>query len=191
MDAHIIWSLLAESGMEHLHLTEDETGITADGLVLGLDDGAPFRLSYVLRAQRDWAIRECQLTVGNPDGPALLLRSDGAGRWTDAAGEPYPLLDGCHDVDIRVTPFTNTLPIRRLALAPGASAELHVGYITVPDLSIRPVRQRYTCLARSESGGIYRYDSLDSGFRADLTVDAHGLVVEYPGIWKRVWASVT
>jgi hypothetical protein len=100
-------------------------------------------------------------------------------------------LDGCHDVDIRVTPFTNTLPIRRLALAPGASAELRVGYITVPDLSIRPVRQRYTCLARSESGGIFRYDSLDSGFRADLTVDAHGLVVEYPGIWMRVWASVT
>jgi hypothetical protein len=58
--------------------------------------------------------------------------------------------------------------------------------MTVPDLSIRPVRQRYTCLSRTASGGIYRYEALESHFTADLPVDAQGLVVDYPGIWKRV-----
>jgi len=92
----------------------------------------------------------------------------------------YPL-----DIDISHTPFTNTLPIHRLALTPGESADLLVAYITVPDLSVRPVQQRYTCLSHTTSGGVYRYEGLESNFTADLLVDAQGLVVDYPGIWKR------
>jgi hypothetical protein len=189
MDAHIVWSLLPQPGLEHLHLVDGETEVLADGLVLGIADPALFRLSYQVRAAGDWTVRECQLQVGDTSGQLLRLSSDGQGHWTDADGNPYPALDGCRDVDISVTPFTNTLPIRRLALTPGESQELLVAYITVPDLGVRPVRQRYTCLSRTASGGLYRYEGLESGFRADLSVDAHGLVIEYPDIWKRVWIS--
>jgi uncharacterized protein len=113
-------------------------------------------------------------TVGIP-GPLLAY----------SAKQAFSTLDGCLDLDISRTPFTNTLPIRRVALAPGESTDLLVAYTSVPDLSIRPVRQRYTCLSRTPSDGTYRYEGLESNFTADLLVDEKALVVDYPGIWKR------
>ena len=186
MESHVWWTPLQETGLEHLHLVEDDTGVVADGLVLGIEHATPFRLWYQVRADSGWSVRECLLQVGGDKGQALHLYSDGLGHWTDAAGAACSTLDGCLDVDISRTPFTNTLPVRRLALAPGQSADLLVVYITIPDLSVRPAQQRYTCLSRTTSGGLYRYEGLDSGFTAELPVDAQGLVVDYPGIWKRV-----
>lgn len=187
MDTHVYWTLLEQPGLEHLHLTATDDGILADGLVLGSEEAVPFRLWYQVRAERDWTVRECAFQAAGPPGPPVRYTSDGQGRWTDAAGHHVPALDGCLDVDIAVTPFTNTLPIQRLALAPGERAEVLVAYVTVPDLGVRPVRQRYTCLSRGVSGGVYRFEGLESGFRADLEVDGDGLVVEYPSLWRRLW----
>lgn len=44
--------------------------------------------------------------------------------------------------------------------------------------------QRYTCL---EPHKLYRYESLDSDFTRDITVDENDLVIEYPGLFRRVW----
>ncbi len=185
MDSHVWWTPLQQTGLEQLHLLENETGVVADGLVLGIEHATPFRLWYQVRTDSTWNVRECFLQVGGEKGQTLHLYTDSQGQWTDAAGVACSVLDGCLDIDISCTPFTNTLPIRRLALTPGESVDLLVAYITVPDLSIRPVQQRYTCLSRTASGVIYRYEGLESNFTADLLVDAQGLVMDYPGIWKR------
>jgi hypothetical protein len=184
MDVHVFWSTLQEPGMEHLHLTEASGEVVATGTVLGVASGA-FQLVYEVRAASDWRVRSCALQVEGASRHALRLASDGIGHWTDEAGQRLPALDGCLDVDIMATPFTNTLPIRRLALTPGESAEIVVAYISVPDLAVRPARQRYTHLTQTDAGGTYRYEGLESGFHADLAVDADGLVLDYPGIWGR------
>ena len=44
----------------------------------------------------------------------------------------------------------------------------------------------HTCLEKSDGGGLYRFLSLDGGFTADLLVDADGLVLDYPGLFRRV-----
>jgi hypothetical protein len=49
-----------------------------------------------------------------------------------------------------------------------------------------PEPQRYTCLEKSDRGGLYRFLSLDGEFTADLPVDAGGLVLDYPGLFRRV-----
>ena len=172
--------------MEHLHLTEASGEVVATGTVLGVAGGGAFHLVYEVRAASDWRVRSCAVRVEGASGRALRLASDGMGHWTDEAGQRLPALDGCLDVDIMVTPFTNTLPIRRLALVPGESAEIVVAYISVLDLAVRPARQRYTHLTQTAAGGAYRYEGLDTSFRADLTVDADGLVLDYPGIWRRL-----
>jgi uncharacterized protein len=189
MDTHVCWTALQQPGLEHLHLMEHEAEIVADGLVLAVEGAAPYRLWYQVRADGEWRVRECLLQVGGVNGATMRLSSDGLGHWTDADGNACASLDGCLDVDISVTPFTNTLPLRRLALAPDASADLQVVYISVPALSVRLARQRYTCLARTASGGRYRYEGLESGFQAELAVDAQALVVDYPNLWKRVGMS--
>ena len=106
-----------------------------------------------------------------------MLHVDDQGHWRDDAG-PLPDLDGCLDVDISSTPCTNTLPIRRLALAIGESRDIDVAYLSVPRLTISRARQRYQRLDRG-----YRYRS--GRFAADLTVDDADLVIDYPNLWRR------
>jgi uncharacterized protein len=185
METYAWWVPLELAGLEQLHLTENETGAVADSFVLGIAGTTPFRLWYQIRVDRAWNVRECILQVSGEQGQTLHLLTDGQGHWTDGTGVAYSTLDGCLDLDISRTPFTNTLPLRRLALVPGESTDLQVAYIRVPELSISPVRQRYTRLSRTPSGGTYRYEGLDSPFTADLLVDEKALVVDYPGIWKR------
>lgn len=112
----------------------------------------------------------------------VALTSDGAGRWM-RDGVAMGALDGAIDVDVSATPFTNTLPIRRLALAAGVSAEILVAYVDVPSLAISAERQRYTCL---ESARRYRFEALDGDFTRTLEVDADALVVSYPGLFRRL-----
>src|SRR5919202_919336 len=101
---------------------------------------------------------------------ALRLRSDGEGRW-----DGHPELDGCLDVDLRCTPFTNTLPIRRLREG-GAVRAAWIGL----ELEIEPLQQRYTPL------GDRRWHYQAGDFERELEVDEHGLVIDYPGGWRRV-----
>jgi hypothetical protein len=91
-----------------------------------------------------------------------------------------PALDGCVDVDISTTPLTNTLPVRRLRLAPGDSTEIQVGYVEVPALTITAVSQRYTRIDERT----YRYAS--GSFAADVIFDEDDLVTDYEGLWQRV-----
>lgn len=92
------------------------------------------------------------------------------------------------DVDITATPLTNTLPIRRLSLKPGESADIKVAYVTIPDLSVTPDEQRYTRLDERTDRGRYRFEQLGTGFTAILQLDAERLVEHYSELFNRVWA---
>src|SRR5262245_17667934 len=124
METHVFWTALEQPGLEQLHLVENASGVVADGLVLGSKDAAPFRLWYQVKADSNWNVRECCFQVGGVQGKTARLSSDGRGHWTDGEGVSCPALDGCLDIDIACTPFTNTLPLRRLALTPGESTDL-------------------------------------------------------------------
>jgi hypothetical protein len=183
----IFWEPSSDLGLEHLRLEVHHERLVADGLILRqMAQGAPVRLWYRLRCDGSARVRGAQVRLWQEDVERRLdLQADGAGRWSDGAGKPLTELDGCTDLDIAATPFTNTLPIRRLGLRPGGAAEIEVVYIAVPDLRVTRVRQRYSCLRADAGGGVYGYENLQNGFRADLPVDADGVVLDYPGQWRR------
>jgi uncharacterized protein len=183
----VMWSAWDGPGLGHLRLAARESGVVADGVVLGVTGGRPFRRSYEVRCDAHWRVRAARVGVpGEP--PKVELFSDGEGNWTGPDGRALPHLEGCGYVDVSETPFTNTLPIRRLGLSPGESAEITVAYLDGAELQPWPEPQRYACLRKGEGGGLYRFLSLDGGFTADLPVDADGLVVDYPGLFKRAFA---
>jgi hypothetical protein len=132
-------------------------------------------------------VREVRIELLGGDLRQVELRADGKGYWTKAAGDTLPSLQGCYDVDISATPFTNTLPIRRLGLRPSQAAELKVVYIPVPELEYGTAEQRYTCLQLSRRVGCYRYGGVFRRFTAELLVDSDGLVVDYPETFRRIW----
>lgn len=184
----IIWKALIYEGMEHLVLDETETGASIKSVVIGVENHAAFRLDYILQCDEHYAVREVNLAL-NADSALrrLYMTSDGRGNWSDAEGEPLSAFDGCLDIDISTTPFTNTLPIRRIGWQVGQSEVLNMIYLLIPDLTPRLAQQRYTCIEQSTNGATFRYESLSSGFTALLPVDAAGLVLDYPKIWERVY----
>jgi len=187
----IMWAPWNGQGLEHLRLAQGEAGVVADSVVIGARGDRTFRVRYVVACDTSWRVREVRLSSLDADDHQLHLRADGTGHWETAAGEPLHELDGCLDVDISTTPFTNTLPIRRLDLWPGQSRDLTVAYVAVPDFEIRPVPQRYTALERRADGALYTYEGLSTAFVADLPVDADGVVVDYPRLYRRVWTLAT
>jgi uncharacterized protein len=184
-----MWTPWERPGLEHLRLVTSDGGVVANGLVIGLEAGRPFRIGYEIRCDGRWLVREVRVATPDLGRPVLELLADGEGHWKGRDGEPVPELDGCIDVDISATPFTNTLPIRRLGLKPGEFEELTVTYIRVPELLVGPERQRYGCLEAQAYGGLYRFEALPSGFTAELPVDAEGLVIDYPGLFRRAWSG--
>ncbi len=170
-------------GIEHLRLSEAQ----ADGLVVAIDDErGPFRLHYRLSWDPQWCLRHADLSLISEEGVAartMRLATDGQGHWTDDRGAALPALDGCLDIDIWPTPFTNSFPIRRVPLAVGERREFRMAWVDGTALTVRPQAQAYTRLDERR----YRFESLEgSGFTADLAVDGDGLVVDYPGLFKRV-----
>ncbi len=148
MQHEIIWAADDGIGSEYLILTERYAGHVADSVVFASRDVEPARVHYVAECDREWRVRDITVTVARPGrAPDVLrLRSDGAGHWTDSGGTARPQFGGCIDIDISATPFTNTLPIRRLSLQPGQVERIRVLYIHVPTLKIEPWEQRYTGL---------------------------------------------
>ncbi|GAB4459651.1 MAG: putative glycolipid-binding domain-containing protein [Anaerolineae bacterium] len=189
MQRQIIWEALTEPGLEHLRIQENDL-IAADGLIVGVAEGQPVRLHYEVRCDAHYRFIMVRVSLYTPTYHSLLLSLDADGFWrTDKSDMPLAKLQGCLDLDISATPFTNTLPIRRLGLQPGQSAEIKVAYIALPTLQISAAQQRYTCLAQAPDHSLYRFESLADNFSAEIQVDADGLVVEYPGLFRRVWAG--
>jgi uncharacterized protein len=189
-DRHIFWEPWSDVGLEHLRLTQHEGGAIADGLILRHRPGAePLRLWYRLKCERDWTVREAEFRVWCGGERRLGLLADGAGRWHDGEGRALEALEGCVDVDLTATAFTNTLPVRRLGLKEGESAEIRVAYVAAPDLRLTAVRQRYTCLSVTKERSRYLYEGLDTGFVAELPLDADGVVLDYPGLARRRFSA--
>ena len=175
------WAAESGFGLEHLVIRQELNIMVAEGLVIGDRFSSAYAAHYRIELAQDWSTRK--VSVGLADGPTLSLSADGAGAWRDADGKPLPLLDGCIDVDISATPFSNSLPIRRLALKEGERRQIRVAYLAIPDLTINPVNQAYTCL---ELDRRYRYEGLFRKFETELCIDAHGLVEDYPSLFRRV-----
>jgi hypothetical protein len=184
----VLWTAWDGRGFEHLRLLVEPVGIRADSLMVALDDdGRAFRARYVVECDAGWTVRRARIEVDEEPARAMDLRADGRGRWTDGATGAALPLDGCLDLDVYPSPFTNTLPIRRLAdAALGRPVAIQVAWVLLPALTIRADRQQYTLLERGPAGARWRFRGLDAAFTAELEVDAQGVVRDYPGIARRV-----
>ena len=185
MQRNVRWATEEGDGLEYCAIRSTPQGFIAEGVTIApgfgnLAEGEPFGCSYAVRGDDRWHVRQVEVRVAG--GVHLLLRADGEGRWSGPDGAPLPALDGCIDVDLTCTPFTNTLPIRRLGEALRARHEIRVAYITLPAASVMPSRQAYTRL----EAGRYRFESLSNPFQAEIDTDDDGLVLRYPGLFKQI-----
>ncbi len=186
LERTVRWTPWTGTGLEHNRIEIADTGFVAvHGVVAGAA-GAPFGLTYYLNLSPDWSFISLALFPIDAVSSSILLHHR-SGSWRDAnrgaSDQHIPELSPCLDIDLAFTPLTNSLPIRRLKLGAGEAKEMMVAHLSAPDFRPKAVEQRYTCI---EPMRRYLFESLDSGFQAELEVDEDGLVVDYPGLFRRV-----
>ena len=182
MQRVVVWKNLLIDGRDYCALWHTAEGWLLKGTVVGvLKDRRPLVAHYEVHCDENWLTHrvEVERTIGK-DVKTLSLNVEARGIWR-GSGQEVPGVNGCNDADLAITPATNTLPIRRLGLGIGESASVIAAWIKFPELTVQPLSQRYTRLAKDT----YRYLS-NTGFSAEIAVDDLGLVVTYPGGWERL-----
>ena len=181
-----LWCPWSDPGLEHLRITKSKDAIVADGVIVRATSSAAFRVLYHITCNSNGQFRSVDLRLGTDSDKRLTLTTEGNGRWQDESGRAIAELEGCFEIDISATPFTNTLAIQRLQLEVGQSSELTAAYIKLPEMHVEAVPQRYTCLERGESRSAWKYEGLFRNFTAILPIDHNGLVIDYPETFRRV-----
>ncbi len=174
-DGHqVCWSTWDGHHSETLSLSWDNEAWTAVGRV------GKEQVEYVLRLAPTWHVRQF-LLFRDLDEPDLWLAIDAAHQWGEVNGSYRAELDGCADIELTCTPFTLTIPIRRLTLAVGESAALDVIDVDVETLAAVRQSVRYERLDERT----YRHTVVTSGAVREVTVDEFGLVLDEEQRFRR------
>lgn len=181
MQTNLLWTGREYYSLENCLMETTTAGSEISSTIVGLYEGKLYKVEYRIRTNQHWETVFLEINSRHSNQTQLIqLEGDGKGNWM-LNGKQADQFSGCIDVDIPVTPFTNTLPIRRLRLDHNQSQELQVLYCDVLGQQLRSALQRYTCLSDTE----YHYENVPNDFEATIQVDGSGLVIDYPLLFVR------
>ncbi|MGI9073901.1 MAG: putative glycolipid-binding domain-containing protein [Bryobacteraceae bacterium] len=183
----VVWRNLQANGSDYCELWRTAEGWVLKGTAIAvLGEAGPVLCTYDIQCDNHWQTQRAEVTrrIGS-DVRKISLLVESRGSWQES-GQQLPGLHECVDVDLSITPATNTLPIRRLKLLVGASHEATAAWVRLPELEVQPLSQRYTRI----DSDTYRYESA-TGYSTILRVDEKGLVKLYFGAWEVVGSATS
>jgi hypothetical protein len=170
-------------GTEVLVTARTTRGHRLTGHTTAVEGGSGWSVGYVVEVDDQWRTLVAEVSVLAVDGTRrtrLERRPDDT--WlVDGAHAPW--LDGCVDVDLESSAVTNTLPVHRLPLPLGRTADVPAAFVRADDLRVERLEQTY---ARLDRAGEVAYTSSTFDFACTLVYDDAGLVLDYPGIAVRL-----
>lgn len=175
----IRWRSLEHGGLEQLRIYEWPEAYRIRSAVIGQVGEERHGVHYEMSVTPGWVFES--ILLQRTDGVMSVLRRGSDEQWFDMHAEDLPELRGCTDIDFEMTPFTNTLPIRRAPLAIGETRRFRMAYIPADTLEPFATEQIYTRLGER----LYRFETADGSFSADISVDENGFVTDYPGLFER------
>jgi len=182
MQKIIIWKGLYYQSLEYCNIKVGNEQLEIASTILGIHEGKEYKIDYVTTLKPNWEMVGCRIESRLGESVNIqTLRYDGEGNWTNN-GKPMNECKGCIDIDISLTPFTNSLPINRLQLQVNEVQYIKVLYIDILGRTIRSVVQQYTKISDHK----YQYENVPNDFEAVITVDEWGIVTEYPGLFVRL-----
>lgn len=176
----ILWRGLVFPGHELCSLFSGGSEWRLLGTALFSHEQGPCRLDYQIVCDTSWHTRSVQVQGWlNHMFIDIQIKTDSAGRWWLNEVE-QPDVTSCIDIDLNFSPSTNLLPIRRLGLAVGESADVNAAWLRFPSFKLERLSQQYRRLDETT----YRYESAGGKFVAELKVGPAGFVVDYPDLWQ-------
>ena len=181
----LTWRAHSAPRMESVRVQLSGSRIRASGRIIGgqCAEHPAFSASYDVVTDELGATRRLSLRAQQAAGEQhLSISRDDEGYWMieDGQNNLRSTFNGAIDVDVVLSPFFNTLPIRRLGLhADAENVEVPVAYVTLPQLAVQEATLTYS----SGPNGIHVLSPVSS---ATITVDTDGFVLDYPGLSVRI-----
>src|SRR5690348_15657357 len=120
----VLWRNLANSGSDYCALYRlPKAWLLKGTAIAALDAVDPVLVHYEIECDAGWNTRQLEVQCAHGATHQQLKLQADSGIWR-RDGQLLPDAEGCLDVDISITPATNTLPIRRLQFATGVSQEV-------------------------------------------------------------------
>ncbi len=176
----IVWQALSWPSMVvHRHRVDD--GVYGHGIAAGkTDQDIPFAIEYRVALTIDWRIKEVSIRSLLDERVINLVHKDH--EWYDGTGQLLSEFDGVELVDISISPFTNTLPIKQLCFD-GEPQKVDMIYFDENKFSLRRLQQIYSKIDHRT----YRYQDVElPDFVSEITVDDDGLVIDFLELFRRV-----
>ncbi|TBW36437.1 hypothetical protein EYW49_13945 [Siculibacillus lacustris] len=171
---------VAETALEHVELKIAETGIGAEGVVIGGVGSAAHGLRWRITVDPDWtAVRSLHLT--RLGGPTVALRHDGYGEWSDGEGRRRGEFAGLSDCLVEGSPFGLTALLKRLGAKANKTQTVEVVAVTVPGFELS---RAAVTLQPIEAGRRLRLTR--DGHTEEIELDADGVVIDWGGHTRRL-----
>lgn len=181
----LTWRAHNSSRMESARVVLSGNRIRAAGRIIAGEcaDHPAFSASYDLVTDENGVTRRLSLrsTLATGERHASIAR-DEENYWLIDAGGTHvrSTFGGALDVDVVLSPFFNTLPIRRYGLAHASGdVTVPVVYVRLPDLLVQEASVTYS----SGADGIHVLSPVST---ATVTVDDDGFLLDYPGLAERI-----
>ena len=181
MEQRVIWDHLESAGAEYLTLKKFAHHMEVRGTVLLVDQGAPHQLTYEMKIGLDWKTKKVKIYKDGDKKPFVVQVENQDKWWVNGVYDEN--LDGATNVDLTITPFSNSLPINRVSWNIGERRTFKMVYIDVLRKEVMPLLQVYTYLGDTNGHRIFQYRCRD--YENALVIDDQGWVVEYPGVFNR------
>jgi hypothetical protein len=185
----VTWSGAGGLRLEGVRVVLAERGLRATGSVVSAAQHSveAYTASYSLTTDEAGVVQRLTVRIARAVGEqhvALTRSEEGIWLVDHGQGAARTNFGGALDVDLAFSPLFNTLPVRRLDLHRcTALHDLPVVFVALPSLEVCRVSQTYRTASLGDPAAI----SISSaGWEVELTVDADGLVLEYPGLASRV-----
>jgi uncharacterized protein len=187
LPAFVAWRLAgAADGYEVAFFDAGPWGVRLRGATAAVEDGSPWSVRYEIELDQRWNSRRARIWSLSTRGEnRVTLEVDGEAHWR-VDGSRRSDLEGCRDIDLEASACTNTIPIHRLGLEAGDSADAPAVYVRWLDLSVERLEQEYHRLNDDKTRLRFDYRAPRFDYAATLVFDRSGLVLSYPGIASRV-----
>lgn len=187
MQTNLLWAGREYHSIENCLVDTTNKGSEITSTIIGHYDNKIYQVEYRIKTNHNWETVFFEINSRHSNRiQSLLFEGDGKGNWT-SNNKQASQFKGCIDIDIPLTPFTNTLPINRLKLIQDQEQEIQVIYLDLLEEQIKPVRQKYKRLSNTE----YHYENVPNDFEANIQVDESGFVIDYPMLFVRTAALKT
>lgn len=180
MNRSLIWKGLYYDSIESCIVDVSEKEIVIKSTIIGSHNSIRVTADYQIKTTPYWIVKSFEINYSFNKINRKISGVRSNAEWI-IDGQAHNEFKNCVDIDITLTPFTNSLPINRLNLSIDQSKQIDVVYINILEDKLYPVKQQYAKKSLTQ----YNFQNVPNDFEADITVDKEGFVAHYPELFER------